>query len=107
MAKMQTISKKFESGVGFSNGCELLAFMKPPPLVPNSLMISCDATGPCAMTCSVTTVVRGLPAASDEVTVCGSTTATLSYGRRFCTTPCDTSASEPTTQNGSSNHSEQ
>src|SRR6185436_20171017 len=68
-AKMQNISKKFESGVGFSNGCELLALKKPPPLVPNSLMISCEATGPCAMTCSFITVVCDLPAASGAVTV--------------------------------------
>ncbi len=31
----------------------------------------------------------------------------MSYGRRFCTTPCDTSASAPTMQNGSSTQSEQ
>ena len=52
---------KFESGVGFSNGCALLALKKPPPLVPHSLMISCDATGPWAITCSVTVVVVSLP----------------------------------------------
>ena len=103
---MQNISKKFVTGVGFSNGCALLALKNPPPLVPNSLMISCEATGPCAMTCSFTTVVCGLPAASGAVTVWGSITAALSYGRRFCTTPCDTSASAPTMQNGSSSHSE-
>ena len=55
----------------------------------------------------VTTVVCGLPAASGAVTVCGSMTATLSYGRRFWTTPCDTSTSAPTMQNGSSTQSEQ
>ena len=37
-----------------------MALKKPPPLVPHSLMISCDATGPCAMTCSVTVVVVSL-----------------------------------------------
>ena len=47
-----------------------------------------------------------LPSASVVVTVCGSTTLTLSYGRRFWTTPCDTSTSAPTTQIGSSTQSE-
>src|SRR5579864_6855646 len=98
---------KFVNGVGFSNGCALLALKKPPPLVPNSLIISCDATGPCAMSCSFTTVVCDLPAASGAVTVCGSITAALSYGRRFCTTPCETKTSDPTMQNGTSTHREQ
>src|SRR6266850_234412 len=44
MAKISTISKKFENGVGFSKGCALLALKNPPPFVPNSLMASCDAT---------------------------------------------------------------
>src|SRR4029077_14438226 len=104
---MQIISKKLENGVGFSNGCALLALKNPPPLVPKSLMISCDATGPCAITCSVTTCCCGLPSGPGAVTVCGSTTAALSYGRSFCTTPCDTSTSEPSRQNGSSTHSVQ
>ena len=64
MAKMPNIARKFDSGVGFSNGCALFALKKPPPLVPNCLMISCEATGPCAMVCSLTTCVCGLPAAS-------------------------------------------
>ena len=105
MAKMPNIARKFDSGVGFSNGCALLALKKPPPLVPNCLMISCEATGPCAMVCSFTTCVCGLPAASGAVTVCGSMTAALSYGRRFWTTPCDTSTSAPTMQIGSSTQS--
>ena len=54
MAKMPNIARKLVSGVGFSNGCALLALKKPPPLVPNCLMISCDATGPCAIICSRT-----------------------------------------------------
>ena len=37
--------------------------------------------------------------------VCGSTTATLSYGRRFCTTPCETRNSAPTIAIGSSTQS--
>jgi len=51
MAKMSTIWMKLMSGVGFSNGWELLALKKPPPLVPSSLITSCEATGPSAMTC--------------------------------------------------------
>jgi hypothetical protein len=82
-----------------------LALKKPPPLVPHSLIASCDATGPCAITCSVTVDVVALPAASVVVVVCGSTSWTRSYGLRFCTTPCDTSSSAPTMQNGSSTQS--
>jgi hypothetical protein len=40
------------SGVGFSNGWALLALKKPPPLVPSSLMIYCEATGPIAIVCA-------------------------------------------------------
>ena len=49
MTKIASISRKLVSGVGFSKGCAELALKKPPPLVPSSLMISCEATGPCAM----------------------------------------------------------
>ena len=87
MAKMPNIAKKFESGVGFSKGCALLALKKPPPLVPNCLMTSCDATGPCAMTC-----------------LAPSTVCTTSYGLRFCTTPCDTRNTAPTTAMGNKTH---
>ena len=38
--------------------------------------------------------------------VCGSTTATVSYGLRFCTTPCETRKSAPTIEIGSSTHSD-
>jgi len=34
------------SGEGFSNGCALFALKKPPPLVPSSLIDSCEATAP-------------------------------------------------------------
>ena len=78
IAKIANISMKFESGVGFSNGWALLALKKPPPLVPHSLMISCEATGPCAITCSVTVVVVALPSAPVVVIVCGSTSWTRS-----------------------------
>ena len=85
---MPNIARKFVSGVGFSNGCALFALKKPPPLVPNCLMISCDATGPCAITC-----------------LAPSTVCTVSYGLRFCTTPCETRNSAPTIAIGSSTQS--
>ena len=86
MAKIVNISIRLVSGVGFSNGCALLALKKPPPLVPHSLMISCDATGPCAMVCVVTVSITGLPLASTAglpsaftcCTCCGSTSFTVS-----------------------------
>ena len=64
------------------------------------------------MVCSVTVSITGLPSgpttglplASTFCTCCGSTSFTVSYGFRFCTTPCDTSTSAPTMQNGSSTH---
>ncbi|CAB4909156.1 unannotated protein [freshwater metagenome] len=37
------------SGVGFSNGCAELAARMPPPLVPISLIASCEATGASAL----------------------------------------------------------
>src|SRR5271166_1569528 len=46
IARMQNISRKFVNGVGFSKGCALFALKKPPPLVPSSLIISCEAVGP-------------------------------------------------------------
>src|SRR6185437_36772 len=49
MRKIAIISRKFESGVGFSNGWALFALKKPPPLVPSILMASCEATGPWAI----------------------------------------------------------
>ena len=50
---MASNSKKFESGVGFSNGCAELTLKKPPPFVPSCLIAICDAAGPTAMICSV------------------------------------------------------
>jgi hypothetical protein len=105
IAKMPNIARKLLSGVGFSNGCALLALKNPPPLVPNCLMISWDATGPCAIVCSRTTVDCGFPS-TVVMTVCGSTTAALSYGRKFWTTPCETRNSDPTIAIGSSTHSD-
>ena len=39
----------FVNGFGFSNGWAELALKKPPPLLPISLMTSCEATGPPTM----------------------------------------------------------
>ena len=50
--KIRNISMKLLSGVGFSKGCALLALKNPTPLVPSSLIASCEATGPCAMVCT-------------------------------------------------------
>ncbi len=69
---MAIISSRLVSGVGFSKGCALFALKNPPPLVPSSLMISCEATGPWAITWVVTAVAVARPAASVAVTVCGS-----------------------------------
>src|SRR3954449_7636761 len=46
MQMIASISTKFESPLPFSNGIAELTLKKPPPLVPSSLMISCEATGP-------------------------------------------------------------
>ena len=51
IAKIRKIESRFESGVGFSNGCAAFALKKPPPLVPSCLIASCDATGPIAIVC--------------------------------------------------------
>ena len=69
--KIENISIRLTSGVGFSNGCALLALKKPPPLVPSILIASCEATGPCAMLCVVTVCVVVLPSAPVVLTVCG------------------------------------
>ena len=66
MMMIANISRKLDNGVGFSYGCAEFAFRKPPPLVPSSLIASCEAIGPMGRVCFW--VVRfsrtGLPAAS-------------------------------------------
>ena len=59
--RSKSSADKLLSGVGFSKGCALLALKKPPPFVPSILIVSCDATGPCAITWSVTVSITGLP----------------------------------------------
>ena len=46
MSRIASISRKLESGVGFSNGCAEFTLKKPPPLVPSCLMATCEAAGP-------------------------------------------------------------
>ena len=45
IASIASISRKFVSPFGFSNGIAEFTLKNPPPLVPSSLMISCEATG--------------------------------------------------------------
>src|SRR6185312_15360692 len=60
ISRMASISRKLVRPLGFSNGWAELALKKPPPLVPSSLIASCDATGPsgtlCCAPCRVCTV---------------------------------------------------
>ena len=51
MIRIASISTKFESHVGFSNGIAELTLKKPPPLVPSILIASWPATGPKAKVC--------------------------------------------------------
>ncbi len=83
MANIATISRKFVSGVGFSNGCAELALKNPPPLLPSSLMISWVAIGPRAIVCC---------APSSVVAVAGPS--------KVCGTPCQTRTIAKTTAIG-------
>ena len=77
---MSSISTKFVSPLGFSNGIAELTLKKPPPFVPSSLMTSCEPTGPSASVCSPPVTVR-------ERRV---------RARAICSVPCET-RSRPTT----------
>ena len=46
ITRIRSCSRKLVSGVGFSNGWAEFALTMPPPLVPSSLMVSCEAIGP-------------------------------------------------------------
>jgi len=59
-AKIEIICTKFDSAVGFSNGCAALALKKPPPWCPSILIAICEATGPTAMVCLAPSKSRGL-----------------------------------------------
>ena len=50
--RMANISIQLVRPLGFSKGWAELALSGPPPFVPSSLMISCEAKGPRAMICS-------------------------------------------------------
>ena len=49
--RIANISSQFVSGVGLSNGWAELALRNPPPLLPSSLIHSCEAIGPSASVC--------------------------------------------------------
>ena len=49
MTSTISISKKLVKPVGFSNGWAEFVLKNPPPLVPSSLIASCEATGPIAI----------------------------------------------------------
>ena len=46
ITRMSTCSSRLVRAVGFSKGWAELAFTMPPPLVPSSLIASCEAMGP-------------------------------------------------------------
>jgi len=66
MIKMDSIWRKFDSGVGFSKGWAALALKKPPPLVPSILMATWEATGPAGIVwvSTLTSSITVLPWAS-------------------------------------------
>ena len=51
ISSSRKISSWLVNPLGFSNGCALLALNGPPPLLPRSLIASCEAKGPTAMVC--------------------------------------------------------
>ena len=57
ISRIAKISSRSLKPVGFSNGWAELALYGPPPLVPSSLIASCEANGPPGMCCSVISVV--------------------------------------------------
>src|SRR5690242_18550639 len=59
MSRIASISKKFESGVAFSNGWAEFTLKKPPPLVPSCLIAICEAAGPIGSVCWVIGVGLG------------------------------------------------
>ncbi len=88
--------RKFESGVGFSNGCAEFTLKNPPPLVPSCLIAICDAAGPQRRGAASVTGRRRAWIALRAASPCA-------YGRKFCTTPWDTSEQrqhEPTAAAG-------
>src|SRR5579859_7502745 len=82
--KISSICTRPENAVGFSNGCAELALKKPPPSPLNSLIASCEATGPIAISC--------LPPSSVFASI---------GAESVCGTPCQTKNSAATMQTGS------
>ena len=85
MLKISSNSIRLLSGFGFSFGAAELALTNPPPLVPSSLMTSCDAIGPPVIDCVVP-----------------SSDVTARYALKFCGTPCHTRKRPMTIEIGSS-----
>ena len=85
MSRIERVSRRLESGVGFSNGCAELTLKKPPPLVPSCLMAIWEAAGPTAI-CWWVTGAPSLPCVA-------STSVAVTCPRNVCTTPWETSAS--------------
>ena len=65
---MDSISMRFESGVGFSSGCAEFVPKKPPPFVPSCLIATWLAAGPIGMTSFVTTLPSAMTTGSVIVT---------------------------------------
>ena len=83
---MSSISSQFVSPFGLSNGWAELALKKPPPLLPSSLIDSCDASGPRAIVCwAPSSVVIVWGPARVWATPCDTRTmaATKAIGRRM------------------------
>ncbi len=90
MTSRRKISNRLVQALGFSNGWAELALKNPPPLVPSSLIASCDATGPpCTTWCAPVTVVMLVGSARFWMTppTSSTTAATTASGRRMRTMP--------------------
>ena len=93
MSRIASISRKFESGVGFSNGCAELTLKKPPPFVPSCLMAICEAAGPSAIDLLGDGLAVRRRGWLDERPACR-------RRRRSATTPCETRTSASTSESG-------
>ena len=94
--------------MGFSNGCAEFALKNPPPFVPSCLIAICDAAGPIRPRVTFCVTVRPLRPSAATV---GVELRLLVFDRfhhrrsriaeKVCTTPCVTSTTASTTDNGS------
>jgi hypothetical protein len=83
-----------------------LTLKKPPPLVPSCLIATCEAAGPCGSAWAVTvSFFSGSLSFAGIVTSTDCSSGTSTALPKFCTTPCDTSASASTNESGSSTYS--